>query len=105
MSDILPFKPVAIAPTFNNDRTLEDVLRRIDAIGLPVIAINDGCSDGSAAILERWQRGSDTHHVVTHAENRGKAAALRSGFKQATDLGFTHAGTIDTDGQLDPAEI
>jgi 1-acyl-sn-glycerol-3-phosphate acyltransferase len=43
--------------------------------------------------------------VVTHPANRGKAAALRSGFQRAAELGFTHTITIDTDGQLDPKDM
>ncbi len=40
-----------------------------------------------------------------HPENRGKAAALRTGFARAINAGFTHALTIDSDGQLQPEEI
>jgi uncharacterized protein (DUF2062 family) len=43
--------------------------------------------------------------VVTHPVNRGKAEGLRSGFRHATERGFTHALTIDTDGQHNPADI
>jgi uncharacterized protein (DUF2062 family) len=99
------FHPVVLAPTFNNAKTLEDVLARIDAIGLPVIAVDDGSTDDTAAILQTWSTTGANRQCVTHPKNRGKAAALQTGFSRAMGMGFTHAVTIDTDGQLDPAEI
>ncbi len=105
MSIVNAFQPVVIAPTFNNVRTLERVLRGIDQSDLPVIVVDDGCGDGSFEILESWRRASRRRVVVYHPRNRGKAAALRTGFEAARQMGYTHAITIDTDGQLDPAEI
>ena len=105
-----PIRPVVIAPTFNNARTLGNILRGIGDLGLTFIVVNDGSTDETARILATLaeeEHGRDAHatSVVTHPVNRGKAAALRSGFARAREMGFTHAVTIDTDGQLDPAEI
>src|SRR5205814_9377530 len=91
------------ARSYNNAQTLADVLAGIEALGLAVIVVNDGSTDATAEILERWKAAG--RHGVTHPMNRGKAAALRTGFALARDLGFTHAVTIDTDGQLDPQQI
>ena len=96
-----------VAPTYNNALTLLDILERIDATGLPVIVVNDGSNDATAEILASWARRheSPAFSSVTHEHNRGKAAALRTGFERAIALRFTHAVTIDTDGQLDPEQI
>jgi glycosyltransferase involved in cell wall biosynthesis len=94
-------RAVVIAPTFNNSRTLGDILARIAALGLPIIVVNDGSTDGTADLLT----GDKSLTVITHPRNRGKAAALNTGFAAAIEAGFTHAITIDTDGQLDPEEI
>jgi hypothetical protein len=93
--------PAIIAPTFNNAATLGEVLRQIGAIDVPVIVINDGSTDQTAAVLKQFSNYS----VLTHPVNRGKAAALRTGFDEALHRGFTHALTIDTDGQHDPEQI
>lgn len=98
------FRPVVVAPTYNNVGTLGDILARVGALGLPVIVVDDGCTDGTGRLLANMSDGSRVT-VVTHRRNRGKAAALHSGFAAAADAGFTHAVTIDTDGQLDPEEI
>ncbi len=97
--------PVVIAPTFNNARTLAGILQQIDLNNLPVIVIDDGSTDATASILDTWSGAADTHTLLTHSSNQGKAAALSTGFVHALGVGFTHAITIDTDGQLNPAQI
>ena len=99
-----PFNPVVVAPTYNNARTLGEVVRGVVALGVPLIVVNDGATDATASLLED-ARGEHGITVLTHPRNRGKAAALRTGFTAAAGAGYTHAVTIDTDGQHDPAEI
>ena len=101
------FVPVVVTPTYNNDRTLGDVLERIAGLGLPIIVVNDGCNDTTASVLEAWKASHPEYRleVCVHPQNRGKAAALKTGFAKAAALNFTHAITIDTDGQHDPEEI
>jgi uncharacterized protein (DUF2062 family) len=100
-------RPVIVAPTFNNARTLPDILQRLDPFGLDVIVTNDGSTDTSASILHEWaaHAGKTSRIVIVHDRNRGKAAALRSAFARAAELGYTHAITIDTDGQLAPEQV
>lgn len=105
MSDVPSFHPVVIAPTFDNARTLSGVITRIGELGLPIIVVDDGCRDGSAEILRSLAIPAERCTVLTHPINRGKAAALQTGFAHAASAGFTHAVTIDTDGQLDPVQI
>lgn len=102
-----PFRAVVVAPTFNHVGTLLAVLRKVEAVGLPIIVVNDGSTDSTASVLREAleQSWKVEFHVVTHEHNRGKAAALMTGFSRATELGFTHAATIDTDGQHEAAEL
>lgn len=99
------FRPIVVAPTFDNARTLECVVRQVLDLGLPLIVVNDGCRDQSATILTRLAATFERLIVITHQSNQGKAAALLAGFRRASDMRFSHAVTIDTDGQLDAAEI
>lgn len=95
-------RPCVVVPTYNNIRTLPDVLRGIAAAAPhPVIVVNDGSTDGTRALLDGWAGV----HVVHVAPNRGKGHALRTAFNEARGLGYTHAITIDSDGQHDPADL
>ncbi|MGI9014418.1 MAG: DUF2062 domain-containing protein [Phycisphaerales bacterium] len=100
-----PFRPVVIAPTYNNARTVIDVVAGVSAIGLPMIVVNDGCTDITANLLAACNETRTDLTILTHNANRGKADALRTGFSHAASRGYTHAGTIDTDGQLDAADL
>jgi glycosyltransferase involved in cell wall biosynthesis len=104
-ADLASFRPAVVAPTFNNAGTLGEILARLEVLGLPIFVVNDGSTDRTADILSRWQSGGEGRHVCVHRSNRGKAAALRSGFEAAHAAGFSHAVTIDTDGQLPPEDI
>src|SRR2546421_5787826 len=78
------FRPVVVLPTFNNSRTLPEILRRVEALALPIIVVNDGSTDDTASILEPW---SNRATIIAHATNRGKAAALACGFAAASAAG------------------
>ncbi len=99
------FRPAVVAPTYNNASTLRDVLKRLETAGLPVFAIDDGSSDQTSSILSEWQHDRHNRYIRTHATNLGKAAALLTGFEAARAAGFSHAVSIDTDGQLAPEDI
>ena len=100
------FRPVVVTPTFNNADTLGALLAEVGPLGLDVIVVDDGSTDATAGILAQFARsGSGRYHVLTHRQNRGKGAALQTAFAHAVSTGFTHAVTIDTDGQLFPSDI
>jgi glycosyltransferase involved in cell wall biosynthesis len=102
--DSHPFSPVVVAPTFNNAATLADLVARVRATGLPLIVVNDGSTDATRSILDPLA-ASHGVQIQTHPINRGKAAALATGFAAASAMGYTHAATIDTDGQLFPEAL
>lgn len=92
---------VVIIPTFNNVSTLKEVLTGVMDVCGNVIVVNDGSSDNTFDLLNQF----DGIEVITHNKNRGKGAALNSGFRKAYGLGYKYAITIDSDGQHYPQEI
>ncbi len=102
-------RPAVIVPCFNHGHlvaeVLDGVLRAVpEAL---IIAVDDGSTDRTSDAFADWiATNPDANFtIVFHRVNRGKAAALRSGFETAAAEGCTHAATIDADGQLDPADI
>lgn len=90
-----------VIPTYNNATTVADVISRCKPYGLPVIVVDDGSTDATSAIL----KDQESIFIVRHCENKGKGAALLSGFKKAQEEGFEYVITIDADGQHYPEDL
>ena len=95
-------KVCVIIPSYNNDRTLADVIDRVLLHTCNVIVVNDGATDSTDSILKSYQ---SLLEIVTHKKNKGKGYALQNGFKRALELGYEYAITIDSDGQHFPEDL
>jgi glycosyltransferase involved in cell wall biosynthesis len=69
-------------------------------LGLDVVVVNDGSTDGTSAAAE-----AAGAHVLEHEVNLGKGAALKTGFEYAVAKGYDAVVTMDGDGQHDPSAI
>ena len=85
-----------IIPTYNNANTIRQVIEDVHRYCNHVIVVNDGSTDATSDILQQL---SQTVTVVAYEKNKGKGHALVKGFRKAMDMGFTHAITMDADGQ------
>lgn len=83
-------KPCVLIPCYNHSATVGEVARAALQYA-PVIVVDDGSTQALPELT-----GCD---VVRLKTNGGKAAALRAGFRRAAESGFTHAITMDADGQ------
>jgi dolichol-phosphate mannosyltransferase len=75
-----------IVPVYNERQTIERVLQQLMEVPYSrkeVIVVNDGSSDGTAPILERWAKRGDIL-VLHHPHNLGKGAAIRTALAQAS---------------------
>jgi len=80
-------KLTVIIPCFNEVNTVEEVLRRVMAVGLPdeVVIVDDGSTDGTRDVLAEIEaKALPGVRVLYHAVNKGKGAALVTGFSEAT---------------------
>ncbi len=93
-----------IIPVYNEEATLEEIVARVRATGLAgeIIAVDDGSTDQSPAILNRLQAsGEPPLHLLCHDRNRGKGAAMRTGLDAVTgNLVLVQ----DADLEYDPAD-
>ncbi len=79
-------------------------MRAARAQWAPVWVVVDGSTDGSAGQLQAMAGQDPQLRVIVLPENRGKGAAVLEGITQAAAEGYTHALTMDSDGQH-PADL
>jgi glycosyltransferase involved in cell wall biosynthesis len=74
-----------VVPVYNERDTVAEIVRRVRAVPIPkeIILVDDGSTDGTRDVLATLDRGQDLR-IILHERNRGKGAALRTGFAQAT---------------------
>ena len=100
-SKIADLRCCVIIPTYNNEKTLEGVIREVQLYTENIIVVNDGSNDSTSEILKNIPGILTT----TSDKNRGKGRALQKGFAKAYENNFRYAITIDSDGQHRPADI
>jgi glycosyltransferase involved in cell wall biosynthesis len=92
-----------LIPVYNEATTIAELIERVSALPFEkqLIVIDDGSTDGTAAILDRITAERTDIHLVRQ-RNRGKGAALRAGIPH-----ITGAITViqDADLEYDPAEV
>ena len=103
----MTFKTLSVViPCYNERPTIGALLQRVCAadtsgLGLEVLVVDDGSTDGSADAVAEIAKGDPRIRIHRQDANRGKGAALQTGFRRA-------AGDIvliqDADLEYDPAE-
>lgn len=95
---------LVLIPSYNPGPKVLATVRAALAQWSPVWVVVDGSTDGSAASLQALASEVEGLTVIVLPENRGKGAAVLEGITRAAAAGFTHALTMDSDGQH-PADL
>ncbi len=75
-----------IVPIYNEERTLEQVVEELVALGLrlEILLVNDGSTDDSPVVMARLAERHAAVHALHQPSNRGKGAAVRRGIDEST---------------------
>ena len=95
---------LVIIPSYNPGPKVIDTVRSARAQWAPVWVVVDGSTDGSTQQLLDLAEHDDALRVIVLEQNSGKGSAVLEGISQAAAAGFTHALTMDSDGQH-PAQL
>jgi len=94
-----------VIPCFNERQTIEEIISAVKAApveSIEIIVVDDCSTDGTAQIL-REKIEPLVDKVIYHEVNRGKGAALRTGFKEATgDIVVVQDADLEYDPQQYP---
>ncbi len=108
MTNAAPLRPLpaqlrslTALPVYNEVRHVTAVLDEVAKNAGDVLVVDDGSTDGTRELLAR--RTDVT--VVSHPQNRGYGAALRTAFEYAIAHDYDVLVTIDCDGQHEPQRI
>ena len=95
-------KVSVIIPVYNEESTIEEIIHRVKAqeLASEIVIVDDGSLDGTQEILSGFAE-DDQVQVILHDRNRGKGAAVRTGFQNATGEVFL---IQDADLEYDPRD-
>ncbi|HEX3914478.1 MAG TPA: glycosyltransferase family 2 protein [Steroidobacteraceae bacterium] len=96
---------LVLIPSYNpGPRVFATVRAALDQWA-PVWVVIDGSNDHSEHRLAEMAAAEPNLRILVRPENRGKGAAVLFGIREAQAAGFTHALTMDSDGQHPPESI
>ena len=95
---------LVLIPSYDTGATVYATVRAARAVWCPVWVVVDGSTDGTALGLQQMAAADPGLRVWVLPHNQGKGAAVLHGLQQAAAAGFTHALTMDADGQH-PADL
>jgi glycosyltransferase involved in cell wall biosynthesis len=88
-------------PVFNEERHVAGVLARVIEYADDVLVVNDGSTDQTAREVGKFH----SVRMITHEQNAGYGAGIRTAFEAAIAGGYDVLVTIDCDGQHEPSLI
>lgn len=88
-------------PIYNEKAHVQSVLAKVRQTSEAILVVDDGSQDGTTELLQE----EENIFLVTHSQNLGYGAALKSAFQYAIDQKYEYLVTIDCDGQHEPQRI
>lgn len=96
-------------PAYQAEKTLESVIQRIPPalweVCDRILVVDDGCTDGTADLVESLARRHPQVGILRHERNQGYGRTVQDGLRAARASDCTHAVCLHADGQYPPEKI
>jgi len=96
---------LVLIPSYNTGTKVLATARHARQYWQPVWVVMDGSTDGSTEAMQALANSDAGLKVLVLPHNQGKGAAVLHGLREAAAAGYTHALTMDADGQHPAAKI
>jgi glycosyltransferase involved in cell wall biosynthesis len=93
-------KLLILIPAYQAVPYIENIVESVKKYGHDILIVDDGSTDETANIVLAHRLD-----VISHPVNKGKGAALKTGFAHALEYGYDAVITLDSDGQHSPSYI
>ncbi len=98
-------KPTLLIPIYEHKDEIATVVDSLGPTGLPCLIVNDGSGAETRAVLEQLVAKNPWVTLHHRAQNGGRGAALKTGYRIAFEHGYSHVLQLDADGQHDTADV
>lgn len=92
-------KTFIVVPVFNEQERIGDFVKDLKRIKTPAVFVDDGSTDSTSKILQKYCKNNKNLTLLTHKINLGKGAALKTGCEYAFKKGAEGVVFMDSDGQ------
>ena len=96
----------ALSPFFNEERTIIELIKQLDALPEGIVTecvfVDDGSTDSSSQLLSKALAGVHFKYQIISKANGGKASAVKEGAKA---LKTSHVVILDSDLELATSDI
>jgi len=96
---------IAVVPTYNEAENIEELIRKLRALDVEVLVVDDRSPDGTWQIVERMSGEDAEVHLLVRDENRGRGFAGREGFIKALEMGADMIVEMDADFSHRPEDL
>lgn len=98
-----------IIPLYNEAELIATVLQELERVQYPafigkveVVVVDDASKDNSSAVVAKYIEGKPQMKLITHASNKGKGAAVKTGVQHSS---YDYILIQDADLELSPVDI
>ena len=100
-------KPIAISPTYNEKKNIEELIQRVLASydNIEILIVDDNSPDGTADLVKSLMKNNPKIHILERSAKLGLGTAYCAGFKWALEKGYDRIVQIDADMSHNPDDI